>query len=47
MRISEMPKLLGEMMFKIKNIKELELAEYFLMEAQSQINRYLERGETK
>lgn len=46
MRLEEhiklMPRTLGNMMGYIEDIKALDLAKYFLMEAQSQINNYLE-----
>ena len=46
MRVEEhiklMPRTLANMMDNLAGIEDLELAKYFLMEAQSQINNYLE-----
>ena len=47
MKIKDIPKILGEMMFILQDIEDLEVAEHLLMDAQSVINHYLEKEDGK
>lgn len=47
MKVKDMPKILGDMIFILQNFEDLEVADHLLMDAQTVINGYLERLEKK